>query len=298
VNIPNVVQLTPTPKIKMDINDTIDLLVSSPQQRAAAFPFEREIRLYQFKVWIYRPKPLDMVNMVGQIIATLYLRHIQAGMPKNLLRSIPNQDPLTTRDYVRLFNNPRYRKLFDAVVGEYGGWENLVYVSSPEAFDDELSRRMETTETVCKMIDYRFRYLDHGGPDPQKANISHSEFYRWSDKQQPLSWKTIRSRWQANRESAPFLYASENYDFAPPPFGRMGFLYSLSAAADERQRIQKFFGFAAYIIDKLDPKGQSTIVIPSHIKRRRPPTKPLTDEELQRMSKYEDRSEREKMRRS
>jgi hypothetical protein len=46
---------------------------------------------------------------------------------------------------------------------------------------------------VCKMIDYRFRYLNHGGTDRKQANISHSEFYRWITGP-TLSWRKIRER--------------------------------------------------------------------------------------------------------
>jgi hypothetical protein len=282
----------------MDINETIELLTADPQRRPPTFPFEREIRLFQFKVWIYFPTSPEMVRMAGRIVASWYLMHMESGvLPYDGLWDIP-EEPRSAAEYEKLFKKPDYRALFDAVIGEYGGWARLVETLAPSEFDESCRRRIEASETVRKMIDYRFRYLDHGGSDRQKANISHSEFFRWTDKKPPLSWRTIRQRWQAARQSAAFLYASENFDFTPREIRQMAFLRSLSGDAQNMTRIRKFFGYAAYISEKLSGSSDVTIDIPSRVRRRRPPTKPLTDEEKERMQKYDNRAERERMRRS
>jgi hypothetical protein len=59
----------------LDIDDTIKLLATDPRQRAASFPLEREIRLFQFKTWIYFPET-EMVHMAGRIVGTLYLMRL------------------------------------------------------------------------------------------------------------------------------------------------------------------------------------------------------------------------------
>jgi hypothetical protein len=163
----------------------------------------------------------------------------------------------------------------------------------PSEFDERLRNRKEKTETVCAMIDYRFRYLDHGGSDRKQANISHSEFFQLKEPNSPLTWKTIRTRWQANKESAALLYVSEHFDFAPIPTQRMAFLSQLVARAGDVARIRRFFGFAAYVMDTLEP-GQNKIRIPSDLKRIRPRTAPLTEEEQNRMLSY--KVEKEQMR--
>jgi hypothetical protein len=187
--------------------------------------------------------------------------------------------------------------MFDEIIGAYGGWEHLVDAKAPEDFDKELEKRFVSSETVSQMIGYRYRYLAHGGTRPQEANISHSEFYRWKDPTNKLSWKTIRSRWQANKESAVFLFVSENYDFRPPRLLSMGFLSGLSGEAADSKRIMKFFGYAAYVQKTLDDAGQLgsfKAQIPASIKPIPPPTKQLSDEERNRMLNYA--SEKEKMR--
>jgi hypothetical protein len=70
----------------------------------------------------------------------------------------------------------------------------------------------------------------------------------------------------------------------------MGFLSSLVDRAADVARIRRFFGFVAYVIDALEAAmpGQNRIQIPSHIKRIRPRTAPLTGEEQERMLRYKE----------
>jgi hypothetical protein len=280
----------------LDIDDTIKLLATDPRQRAASFPLEREIRLFQFKTWIYFPET-EMVHMAGRIVGTLYLMRLAHGIPFNSLRNVPEKI-LSSAEYQRLFKHTDYQSLFDEIIGAYGGWERLLDTKAPKNFEEELERRFATSETVRQMIDYRYRYLAHGGMNPQEANITHSEFYRWNDAANKLSWKTIRSRWQSNKESAVFLYTSENFDFRPPLLLTMGFLTTLSEQVADRKRILKFFGYAACVQETLNAAGfgSSKVKIPASVKRIRPPTKPLSDEERNRMLDYT--SKRNEMRSS
>jgi hypothetical protein len=73
----------------------------------------------------------------------------------------------------------------------------------------------------------------------------------------------------------------------------MAFLSRLVARAADVARIRRFFGFVAYIIDTLEP-GQNKIRMPSDLKRIRPRTVPLTEEEQNRMLSYE--AEKKEMR--
>jgi hypothetical protein len=272
----------------MDLNDTIALLVSAPLGRPGSFPFERAVRLFQLQTWIYYPAPSeDMVRMAGRIVATKFLQLLETGSFRQ------HEQKIGSSSLKKFLEVAEYRMLFDAVIGEYGGWTHLLDTLQPSEFDKRLRGRKEVAETVCEMIDYRFRYLDHGGTDWKKANISHSEFYRWKDPNLRLSWKTIRTRWQANKESAAFLYVSEHFDFSPIPIGRMAFLSGLVARAKDTARIRKFFGYVAYVMDTLEP-GQNKIRISSDLKRIRPRTAPLTEEEQNRMLTYE--TEKKEMR--
>jgi hypothetical protein len=279
----------------MDLNDTIELLTSAPPAREPSFPFERAVRLFQFQTWIYYPMPSeDMVQMAGQIVATEFLQMMELGVPYTSLKR--HEKKVDSRALGKFLKDPEYRLLFDSVIGKTGGWSHLLYTLEPSEFDERIRKRRETAETVCKMIDYRFRYLDHGGADQEQANISHSEFYRWKESNPKLSWRTIRTRWRENKESAAFLYASENFDFTPIPIMRMGFLSRLVNRARDVARIRRFFGYVAYVIESLETgmSGQSKFRIPRHVKRIRPQTGPLTEEEQNRMLAY--KAERDEMR--
>ena len=161
----------------MDLNDTIELLVSARLARPESFPFERAVRLFQFQTWIYYPTSSgDMVRMACPIVATKFLQMMELGVPYKSLRQ---HEKKVSSDLLREFlKRPDYRMLFDSVIGKYGGWTHLLDTLEPSEFDERMSKRIENAETVCKMIDYRFRYLDHGGTDLAQANISHSEFYQ------------------------------------------------------------------------------------------------------------------------
>jgi hypothetical protein len=158
----------------LNLNDTIDLLVSEPSQRPPAFRFEREMRLYQFQTWIYFPKPLSMakipkplsmVKMAGRLAATKFLQR----MEKEYLAS-RGKRRLNAHRLEDLLQNPDYRALFDGGIARYGGWTKLRLTIRSREFDNEIRKRQKTAQTVCEMIDYRFRYLDHGGLDKREAN--------------------------------------------------------------------------------------------------------------------------------
>src|SRR6266478_6936923 len=105
----------------LDLNDTIDLLASEPSQRQPAFPFEREIRLYQFQTWIYFPRDSKMLKIAGRLAATKMLERIE----KDYLASRAKRR-INSRRLEYLLENSVYRALYDAVIARYGGWTRLL----------------------------------------------------------------------------------------------------------------------------------------------------------------------------
>jgi hypothetical protein len=281
----------------MDINATIEMLIRDPENYQPAFPYEREIRLYQFQTWIYFPEPeMEMVEMAGSLAAAKYLaRREHQLVPHNVFAKEAGSIVMKT-----LLKDAKYRELFDATIGEYGGWSELVRRLQQIDFNRELSQRIEVAETVCRMIDYRFRYLDHGGTDKREANISHGEFYRW--KMDPkLSYKTIRQRWSQSKQSAVFLYVSEHLGLRlSPRFRRIGYFFGgIEKDAGDSRYIRRFLGTCAYVGEKLqadDEGAEGDVRIPASVRRLRPKTQPLSEAELEKMSCY--KIERDQMRAS
>jgi hypothetical protein len=269
----------------LDLNDTIDLLASESSKRQAAFPFEREIRLCQFQTWIYFPRDSKMLKIAGRLAATKMLERIE----KDYLASRGKRRITAHRLEDLLENSDDYRALYDAVIGRHGSWTRLLRTIPPREFDNEIRKRRKTVETVCEMIDYRFRYLEHGGLNKQEANISHSEVYVYASRKK-LSGKTIRSRWSDNKDSAVFLYVSEKPDFRfyPPGIGRRAFLDTLSKEVADLPKIRRFFGACAYVAERIDgPNSKTTTIrIPACIERVRPNTTPLSEDERLRLIDY------------
>src|SRR5262249_44079310 len=172
-----------------------------------AFPYEREIRLYQLRTWVFCPDP-TIVELAAALCGAKYLKLLERKMTPGMLRHCKEQ---SSDDLARYLKDAKYGQLYDSTVGEYGGWSKLVEKQQRIDFAKELAVRDEVAETVCQMIDYRFRYLEHGGTDRQEANITHGEFFRWKGEPK-ISWRTIRDRWSKSKPSAVCLYVTKRFD--------------------------------------------------------------------------------------
>lgn len=256
------------------------------------FPFKRELLLYQFQTWIYIPgesedleaeKSYDLVDDAGIVAAAKFL--------ERLGQKYLNAKGRTRNSSVRLvkcLNDPDYRSLYNTVLKRHGGWTALLYAPSASKIDHSLVERRKRSETVCEIIDYRFRYLDHGGTDKRQGNLSHGLYFRYADTKQKLSGKTIRTRWSANKESAIFLYVSERLGpcFFPPALESKNFVDEIAKQAANQSEIKLFLSRCAYVADVL--KDDATRKRLAGIEPIRPATNPLSTEELGRMWNYKE----------
>jgi hypothetical protein len=260
-----------------DAEPAIEFLLTRPVGSKELLLYEREIRLTQFQTWIYFPDPaMDMVRLAGSLAAAKCL----CRRERKLLSSFEERANASI-EVKRLLRDPIYRTLFDMAVEDLGTWTDLVLYVYEYDFQHSLNKRIKDAETVCRTIDYRFRYLDHGGQDRRQADINHSEYYCW--KTEPgVSWKTIRERWSKNRVSAVFLYGNEKLGFRlSPNFDGLGFSSrEISKDAIALDHMRRFFGTCAYVSEKLRGEdaidGRRKIVrIPKNVVRVRPQTNPL-----------------------
>jgi hypothetical protein len=281
-----------------DAEPAIEFLLTRPVGSKELLLYEREIRLTQFQTWIYFPDPaMDMVRLAGSLAAAKCL----CRRERKLLESFKERSNASV-EVKRLLRDPIYRALFDIAVEDLGTWTDLVLYVYGVDFQHLLNDRIKDAETVCRMIDYRFRYLDHGGQDRRQADISHSEYYCWKTKP-VVSWKTIRQRWSKNRMSAVFLYVNEKLGLRlSPNFDGVGFFSrEISMDATALYHMRRFFGTCAYVSEKLRDDeaidGSRKIVrIPKNVARVRPQTDPLPPSVLEMMQQSYP-SEVKKMRR-
>jgi hypothetical protein len=160
----------------------------------AAFPFERELLLYQFQTWIYIPhhylisdkRHIDVVTDAGIVAAGKFLERL--GRPYLDVKGLTRY---STRRLAMCLEDEGYRSLYNTVLKRHGGWTSLLYATSADSIDAMLADRRDGVETVCEIIDYRFRYLDHDGPDRRVSNLSHGKYFRWTNKRSSLSGNTI-----------------------------------------------------------------------------------------------------------
>jgi hypothetical protein len=263
-----------------DINTAVETLVGD--WGTPTMPFEHELFLYHFQTWIYFPKPASVTRTAVILAAARFLEELgkKYTETKGTLKN--------TVMLEKCLADEEYRSLYDSSLRKRGGWAALLREPSLADFDKQLQDRRREAEVVCDIIDYRFRYLEHGGERKQDANISHGQFYGW--KKHRGSGRTIRTRWSNNKESAIFLYVSERLDFfmRPPEIAKGDFIQVISAQANDHKRINAYFGICRYIAELLsgsDPKDQ-VIQMPSSVKPVRPNTDPLSETELEWMKNY------------
>src|ERR1700733_7809824 len=156
-----------------DINYAVECLVGEWGEPAT--PFEHELLLYCFQTWIYFPKPESATRTAMTLAAAVFLQelgrqYLQAKRP-----------PTATLE--KCLADEGYRSLYDTALRTAGGWTALLREPSLADFDKKLRVRKVKADAVCDIIDYRFRYLEHGGKRKQDANINHGQYFRWRKQQ-------------------------------------------------------------------------------------------------------------------
>jgi len=103
--------------MSFDLNGTIELLISNPARSEPAFPYEREIRLYQLRTWVSCPDPA-IVEMAAALCGAKYLKLLERKLTPRLLDLGKEQ---SSDDLKRYLKDVSYGKLYDSTIGEYGG---------------------------------------------------------------------------------------------------------------------------------------------------------------------------------
>ncbi len=271
--------------MKFNVNEAIGQLVEDYQPGTLN---RRAIMLYQLQTWVYHPTGF-LPDYAGAIAATrfleLYGRKHFAGPSGNSARQLKS-----------CLEDPIYRDIYDAFLKPVGGWTILLRAPSPKEFGSIIQDRQANSDVVCDIIDYRFRYLFHGGQKHQEANISHGHFYVWKgDRDAPgkseetPAGRTIRTRWSELKASAAFVYVSERHggDFCPRNITRDTRYRQLQLQAKDVKALRRFLGRCARVMETLgDKKGELKVIVPDKVKRIPPKTEPLSESDVARMKLY------------
>lgn len=281
--------------MKFNVNEAIEQLVEDIQPRTLN---RRAILLYQLQTWVYYPSGF-MPDVAGAMAAAQFLElhgRVQFGGPSGN----------SARQLKSCLEDPIYRDIYDAFLKPVGGWTCLLRAPSPTEFGSNVQDRRANSDVVCDIIDYRFRYLFHGGQKPHEANISHGQFYVWKGdrvverkSEDTPAGRTIRTRWSELKTSAAFVYISERHggDFWPRRITERTRYRELQRNVKDVDSLRHFLGRCAQVMETLgDKKGELKVTIPNNVKRIPPSTERLSESDIARMKYYG--SEYEEMRRS
>lgn len=261
---------------------SISMLGNIISGKPEMFSHEHGIRLLQFRVWLLFPEENEYVDAVGKWAAVTILSEYEAehGPRRGFGRPLNR----TSRVLARFLKDDLYACLYDAMFGTTG-WTALVDAPSLGELDRSILTRRSEVDTVCDMIDFRFRAVEHGALTSKKANISAGELYvcRKQDAAK-RTWRTVRKRWKNLKQSAPFLYASERlgFHFLPPQLEGD----DLELDRVNRAKLRHFLRTAAYVASKIEHVDEDNWSEELRVAPKAPKTAPLRPDQLEFMRNY------------
>jgi hypothetical protein len=262
----------------VNVKDWIDLFCG---KRDELFYQERNVRWIQFQTWMCCSDDNDIVEKAGVLSAVNILSRIS---PRVEMRG--GVAVRQARQIAATLRNSPYASLYDAILAPQGGWTRLQFTEGAE-FDDALARARKDTGIVTAMVDYQFRYFDHGGSDEQLANLNHARFYIYKFRTPIIRGKLSKQAWRHHKRSSLFLYVNEKHDFG---------LWPSREALDYNDFVWRtalsFLATCAYVADQLNRLGgefsEQHAMLASIADRIRPKTEalPQTEDELRAAYDY------------
>jgi hypothetical protein len=257
-----------------DVNEAIRQLVKDFEPGTLN---RRAILLYQLQTWTYISNKV-LVDYAGAIAAARFLE--LHGAIKTQLTKLPRYSSGCLKASL---SDTTYCDIYDTFIQPIQGWTGLLRAGShlPHIRATLLAR--QHAQVACDIIDYRFRYLEHGGSIKAEANIDHGKFYVWKLHKESVGNRTINKRWSLLKKSAPFLYVSARHEseILFPSLIVAGKNYqSLQRHAKDVKMFRRILGECAYVIEKLGDRTYADITIPKSVMRLPPKTAPLSTKEL------------------
>jgi hypothetical protein len=296
------------------LSDTVELLVG---ERAEWFKFERAIRLFEFRSWVYWPSDEGIRNRAGLLAAVLMLDQIEDDIffeedvaaqylayPDGDIGVDLNDKPDPTLYRIQVLRkNETYRRLHDFILAPRGGLQRLLRCPSPEQFNEDVKRRISIADDVCDLVDYQLRQAQHR--KIQRELNSHAIFFHvWPtfnlpgkrgvrSNERSLSARTLQDRTQEFKRSAIFVYLNHRAGFSQTPELSSGPGYPMDdiiSDADDLGELRRLFGAYAYIAQTIHDAGGDLpiLTIPPSVQPVEVITKQFSDSELNTIAAYKD----------
>jgi hypothetical protein len=152
---------------------------------------------------------------------------------------------------IALLKIDEYRDLFDAAFSTHDGWMKLINTITPSVYDKTINDDLKDVQVAADLMDFRFRYLDHGGTNKKLVNLNHAFVYCYKNRAKKRGWsgRSIRKKWASYKRQAVFLYVSENFgfNFKPTRLDTKNFVSELKKQTNDVTLLADFFGTCAYV---------------------------------------------------
>lgn len=256
-------------------------------EREEQFWHERAITLYEFQTWTLFPEPRQSEPFsAAQLLAATILRQVEFERLKG------KKPPFVgTRDMKRLLQDPEYLDVFENVLGPYGGPTALFETPSPREFEKNCRIRRNRAQCVYPLIHYLVSMRLHHPAEQNLCNISHAVFFDWwvtRNRSATLVPHTLFSWWGKLKRSAAFLFVDKLFDFQmSPACPNSALLDKVIRAADERERMRRFFGLAATAFELLgrENDNENPVVIPAMLPRLPISINPIPSDQIERLAR-------------
>jgi hypothetical protein len=187
------------------IRKAIELLVSDIEAEHA---YQRPIELFALYAWMLFPRSKRMRQDARLLASVKLLRKLERKFSKNICEK---NSASALRKFLR---QDAFQSLYDQEISPLGGWTRLATTMTYAEFGDEAEKKFSDLEIVADLLDFRFRYLNHGGA-MKNGNIMHGHVFRWwqgrTASMPRISRDSIQKRWKDNKASAIFAYTAQKF---------------------------------------------------------------------------------------
>jgi hypothetical protein len=236
------------------IRQAIELLVSDTN---VEYAHQRPIALFAFYAWTLFPRSSRKQQAARLLASVKLLRRLE----KKFANKISEKNSASALR--KFLSKNAFQSLYDQEIGPPGGWTRLATTMTYAEFDDEAEKRLADLHIVADLLDFRFKYLNHGGIK-RNGNIIHGHVFRWWQGRTPsdlpsmpgISRDSIQKRWKNNKMSAIFVYTAQRLgpQFGINPLADNRFTATLIAEANNTEKLKRYFGKCRYVAHTLNDR--------------------------------------------
>jgi hypothetical protein len=178
-----------------------------------------------------------------------------------------------------------YLQIYNNFIYPQGGLMALLDAPRLNDFGVKNATRLEQSQIVAAMIEYRLRSVQHASGTPRQANHNHALFF--CSREKVVTARTIRAWWKKLHPTAIFLYLFHNgFESMLPQADDLDLSKQPNRHAADMNKMRKLLGAYAYIAETLEDPNLCSIEVPASIPRAVVQTEPFSDYESKIVESY------------